>query len=142
VEEEGYSTAEAATIEDVPARYVEVIGHSIAPDGNHAVYLLSLNEEPIVDLYLQPCYRDKGQWHPGPRDWGASPEGSGRAAVTFGRSRPTALIIDGPAPPDATEAVIEFDGEQHRIPVSGGHYLFVAWDPGDPAADVVARGFA
>jgi hypothetical protein len=142
VEEEGYSTAEAAAIEDVPGGYVEVLGWSLAPDGDHAVFLLSLNEEPAVGLYLQPCYREEGRWHPGPEDWGVHPGGGGRAVCSFGPSRATALIVDGSGPDDAAEAVLTFEGEQRRVPMARGHYLFVVWEPEDPAAEVAVTGFA
>jgi hypothetical protein len=144
MEEEGYPTPEAAAIEDIPERYVKVLAASIAPDKAHAVFLLATNEEPWVDLYLQPCYLEHGRWHPGPEDWGAGPGGgggSGRATLTFGSPPATALIVDGPAPRDATAAVVEFEGVEHRVSASDGRYLFVGWNPQDAGSSVLVKGF-
>jgi hypothetical protein len=129
--EVGYATPEAAACGDIPSRYVEVIATTVSPDHRAAVVLLATNEPPVVETYVQACIRTAGTWRPGPVAWNASRSGIGSAFVRFEEDEARilrALVADGPAPPGAREAIVEFAGEQHVVRVFHDHFLFVLWD--------------
>jgi len=66
------------------------------------------------------CSREENGW-------------SGGSGTSFGGTGWTSgvLFFGGDAPAGAAEAVVRYEGAEHRVPVVSGFFVFVAWNAPD-----------
>jgi hypothetical protein len=95
------------------------VGISIAPDGRRAAALSFLpNANYLMD--------DLFEWVDG--EWRNQEGGSGGPGINWGGSDVGVLRFSDEAPNDAHVAIVRYEGNEQRVPVKYGHFLFVAWD--------------
>ena len=112
---------------DIPARYARPLVTELSPDGRTAFVLLGTNEEPFLYPYVVVCFREEGGWSGGS---GTSFGGTGWSSV--GESDDMGvLFFGGDAPVGAVEAVVRYQGAEHRVSVVSGFFVFVAWNVAD-----------
>jgi hypothetical protein len=134
-----HPTPEAAARGRVSERYAHVLGCAASPDGRHAVVLLGMNEPSDFYPYQVLCERAADGWAEG-----TSGNGAGWSSMgDDDPANPGVVTSWGEAPTNARAALVAFGGTDHEVPVSGGYYLFVAWDvPEADASDApVVRRF-
>jgi hypothetical protein len=122
---------EEAARGDIPARFARTLVSELSPDGRTAFVLLGTNEEPYLYPYAVICSRAEDGWSPGS---GTSFGGIGWTSLGAGDDTGV-LFFGGDAPAGAVEAVVRYRGEEHRVPVTSGFFVFVAWNvvDGDPS---------
>jgi hypothetical protein len=123
-----YEDPEAAARGSVSPRFARTLAVSIAPGGDCAVVLLGTNEPPDLYPYQVICWRRGDGW-----EEGASANGPGWTGVSGDIGIETYW---GEAPDGASEVVVPHRGARHRVSVTNGYYLFVAWnEPADVRGD-------
>jgi len=125
-------TPEEAARGEIPERYARLLGVVYSPDEEHAVVLLGTNEPPFLYPYQVICGRGENGWYEE-----ISGNGSGWSTtsnldeVEAGAPNLGVITDWDEAPPEATAAVVSFDGQDHEVPVREGYFLFAAWDVPD-----------
>lgn len=96
-----------------------IVGLSVAPDGQRAAALTLLPSAGYLmdDLFE---YVDGA--------WRSHKGGSGGPGINWSGDVVGVLRFSGEAPDDVQTAVVRYDGDEHRVPIRHGHFLFVAWD--------------
>jgi hypothetical protein len=109
---------------DIPARYCRRLGASVAPDGRNAVVLLGTNEPPLLYPYLVNCHFEAGRWV---EDHGSN--GSGWSPThKDAEGRWVGVLAEWEdAPHGAEAAILEYDGEETKVPVVDRYYFFAKW---------------
>lgn len=128
VSDDGFDTPEEAARGDIHARYARALATAVAPDHSAAVVLLGTNEEPFLHPYTCVCYRENGRWYEACGDGGT---GLGWTSVSWRGDVEDdlgVLHLSGEAPEGAVEAIVEYGGQKHRVPVTNGYYVFACWD--------------
>jgi hypothetical protein len=111
-----------------------IVGKSVSPDGRHAAALVLL---PSAGGYLMDelffltddGWESYGGGSGGGISWSRLSGGSGGV-----------LRFANDAPVDADVARVEYEGQEHSVPVEHGHFLFVAWNT-DSGSDPRLIGF-
>ena len=113
-------TLEEAARGDIPARYARPLVTELSPDGHTAFVLLGTNEKPCLYPYVVVCSREENGW-------------SGGSGTSFGGTGWTSgvLFFGGDAPAGAAEAVVRYEGAEHRVAVVSGFFVVVAWNVPD-----------
>jgi hypothetical protein len=110
-------------------------GASISPDGNYGVALTILpSANDLMDDVLE---RRAGKWglHMGGN-------GGGFQWSLLGQVDRGVLHYEEEAPEGASVARILYQGQEYRMPVRHGHFLFVAWDAPAPSSGAPTEGTA
>ena len=109
-----------------------LVGASISPDGNYGVALTFLpSANYLMDDVL--VRRDER--------WALHMGGSGGGFhwSILGEEDRGVLRYEEEAPEGASVARILYQGQEHRMPVRHGHFLFVAWNVLAPSRDTPAE---
>jgi hypothetical protein len=115
---------------DIPARYAHPLWISVAPDGEHALVVLGLNEEPYVELEEIECRRERGRWHMMSSSNGIGVGWTLRRWLEDGPSLGL-LQLGGEAPAEAETVVVRWAGRNHELPATAGYFFFGIWDVPD-----------
>jgi hypothetical protein len=109
-----------------------LVGASISPDGNYGVALTFLpGANYLMDDVLE---RRAGKWE---LRMGGS--GGGIHWNILGEEDRGVLRYEDEAPEGASVARILYHGQEYRMPVRHGHFLFVAWNVRAPSRDAPAE---
>jgi hypothetical protein len=124
-----YATLEEALAAEMAPMSSVLIGSSLSPTGRYGAALLLI---PSAGGYLadELYERDESGWVSYGGGSGGGISWSSLVDVTTGTASGANLGVlryGGEAPPGATAARIEYEGE-HTVPVVHGHFLFVAWN--------------
>jgi len=112
---------------DIPARYARPLWISVAPDGDEAVVVLGLNQEPYVELEEVQCRRESGRWHAMSSSNGIGVGWTPRCWIEDGP--PLGLLhLGGEAPADVESVVVRWSDRDHELPVIAGYFFFGVWD--------------
>jgi hypothetical protein len=115
-------TPEEAARGEIPERFARALAVAYSPDGNHAVVLLGTNEEPYLYPYQVVCSLGKSGWVEG-----TSSNGPGWSSTSSEGEPNVGVATDwDEAPPEATAALVSFEGQEHEVPVQEGYFLFAA----------------
>jgi hypothetical protein len=117
----GYTDPEAAARGSIPAEFARTLALAIAPDGEHAVVLLGTNEPPDLYPYQVICQQ-------GPEGWEESASANGPGWTSVAGGDVGLETYWGEAPEGASEVLVSHRGVSHRVPVTNGYYVFVAWN--------------
>jgi hypothetical protein len=111
---------EQAVIAQAPPGAV-LVGASISPDGNYRAALTFLpGANYLMDDVL---VRRADEWEPY-----VGGRGGGLSWSELGPEDRGVLRFGDEAPGGASIALIRYEGQEYRVPVRHGHFLFVAWD--------------
>jgi hypothetical protein len=109
-----------------------LVGASVSPDGNYGAALTFLpGANYLMDDVL--VRRDE-MWEP---YMGGS--GGGFQWSILGEEDRGVLRYEDEAPEGTSVARILYQGQEYRMPVRHGHFLFVAWDAPAPSRDALAE---
>jgi hypothetical protein len=112
---------------DIPARYAHPLWISVARDGDEAIVVLGLNQEPYVEVEEVHCRRKSGRWHMMSSSNGIGVGWSLRQWVDDGP--PLGLLqLGGEAPAGVETVVVRWNGRDHELPVTAGYFFFGVWD--------------
>jgi hypothetical protein len=116
----GLSSLELAVVAHAPPGAV-VVGASVSADGAYGVALSFLRSANYLmdDVFVRS---DEG-WE----GYGGG-SGGGISWTSIGDGERGVLRYSDEAPDRASVAVVQYEGQQHRVPVRHGHFLFVAWN--------------
>jgi hypothetical protein len=111
-------TVSEVVLADAPPSAV-IVGLSIAPDGQRAAALTLL---PSASYLMDNLYElvDNA--------WESGQGGSGGPGINWSGGDVGVLRFSGEASGDSQTAIIQYNGEEHSVPVNHGYFLFVAWD--------------
>jgi hypothetical protein len=119
---------EQAVLKQSPPR-AKLVGVSISPDGNHGASLTYLPTATYLmdNLFVRTSegWEDDGGGSAGGGSWTAIGEDDGIEVLRYGDEAPAGAAI----------ALIESEGQKHRIPVRHGHFFFVAWNVSSSAIE-------
>lgn len=107
-----------AVLQSTPPGAV-IVGVSVAPEGQRGAALTFL---PTANYLMDDVFEYVGG------SWQNSGGGSGGPGLNWTGADRGVLRFSGEAPVGAASVVVAYDGEEHRIAVNHGHFLFVAWD--------------
>jgi hypothetical protein len=116
-----HSDPEAAARADIPAKFARTLAVAVAPDGEYAVVLLGTNEPPYLYPYQVICRRSRDGW-----EEEASGNGPGWTSV---RGGDVGIETEwGEAPEGSSAVAVQHGAQRHRVAVTNGYFLFVAWN--------------
>ena len=122
---------EQAAIAQAPPGAV-LVGASVSPDGNYSVALTFL---PGANYLMDDVFVHRaGEWE---TYMGGS--GGGLSWSELGQEDRGVLRYEDEAPEGASVARILYHGQEYRMPVRHGHFLFVAWDAPALSRDALAE---
>jgi hypothetical protein len=113
------SSLELAVLADAPPGAV-VVGASMSPDGAYGAALTFLSSANYLmdDLFVRTA-----------EGWEGYGGGSGGGISWTSLGDELGVLRYGDEAPDGTAvAVVRYEGQEHRVPVRHGHFLFVAWN--------------
>ncbi|HEU5278725.1 MAG TPA: hypothetical protein VFU26_07475 [Gaiellaceae bacterium] len=118
------ASLENAVLQQGP-RGAVLIGASVSPDKRYGATLTFLQSAN----YLMDDVFERGEhgWEQftggsgGGISWSLIDEDSERGVLRYGDE----------APSDASVAIVSYQGQESRVPVRHGHFLFVAWQTSD-----------
>jgi hypothetical protein len=98
-----------------------LVGAVVSPDRAYGASLTFLPSATHLmdDLFL----RTDAGWE----SYGGG-SGGGHSWTSLGGGERGVLRYGDEAAEDASVAVVEYEGQTHRVPVRHGHFLFVAWN--------------
>jgi hypothetical protein len=114
------SSLELAVVAHAPPG-AAVVGASVSPDGSYGVALTFLRSANYLmdDVFV----RNAGGW-----EGHGGGSGGGISWTSLGDGELGVLRYGDEAPDGASIAVVEYEAQEHRVPVRHGHFLFVAWN--------------
>jgi hypothetical protein len=128
VDERELEQFEQAVMKQAPPG-AKLVGASISPDGNHGVSLTYVPTATYLmdDLFVRTSegWEDDGGGSGGGGSWTAIGEDDQLGVLRYGDEAPRGAAI----------ALIESDGQKHRVPVRHGHFFFVAWNVSSSAIE-------
>lgn len=99
-----------------------VVGASLSSDGAYGVAVTFLPSANYLmdDLVIRTPegWEGYGGGSGGGISWTTLGDDDGRGVLRFADEAPEGVEV----------AVIEYEGDEYRVPVRHGHFLFVAWD--------------
>jgi hypothetical protein len=124
VAENELAELERAVLEQAPPGAV-LIGASVSPDG---MYGAALTLEPSANYLMDDVFeRGEHGWElfrggsGGGFSWSSTDEEGERGILRYADE----------APDDASVPIVRYEGQESRVPVRHGHFLFVAWQAAD-----------
>jgi hypothetical protein len=113
---------ESAVVAQAPPGAV-VVGASISPDGAYGAAWTFL---PTAGYLMDDLFMRNGdRW-----DMQGGGSGGGISWSALGEDDRGVLRYGHDAPDGVSTACLKYKGEEYRVPVRHGHFLFVAWDTG------------
>jgi hypothetical protein len=98
-----------------------LIGASVSPDGHYGA---ALTLQPSANYLMDDVLaRRAGRW-----EIHAGGSGGGQSWSKLGQEDRGVVRYGDEAPQGASVAHIGYEGQEYRVPVRHGHFLFVAWD--------------
>jgi hypothetical protein len=120
VPENDLGSLEEAVAAQAPPGAV-LVSAAVSPDGAYGASLTFLPSATYLmdDLFV----RTDESWE----SYGGG-SGGGHSWTSLGGDERGILRYGDEAAEDASVAVVEYEGQTHRVPVRHGHFFFVAWN--------------